>query len=76
MRKNESEHVERSLREIGVDLVVKRSYHQFIKGSTTVKLPGSLYTTDTPMLCMTINPEDKRKIIGDVFVKVFAKNSI
>jgi GMP synthase (glutamine-hydrolysing) len=33
-------------------------------------LPGSLYTTDTPTLGMTVNPEDKRKIIGDVFIKV------
>lgn len=70
MRKNESENVERTLREIGVNLVVKRAFHQFIKGTTTVKMPGSLYTTETPLLSMTINPEDKRKIIGDVFIKV------
>ncbi len=70
MRKSESANVEKSLKEMGVNLIVKNAYHQFIKGSTTVKLPGSLYTTDTPILCMTINPEDKRKIIGDVFVKV------
>lgn len=70
MRKNESENVERSLREIGVNLVVKHAFHQFIKGTTTVKMPGSLYTTETPLLGMTVNPEDKRKIIGDVFIKV------
>lgn len=70
MRKNESQNVEKTLKEIGINLIVKNAYHQFIKGSTTVKLPGSLYNTDTPILCMTINPEDKRKIIGDVFVKV------
>lgn len=70
MRKNESDNVERTLREIGVNLVVKRAYHQFIKGTTTVKMPGSLYTTETPLLSMTTNPEEKRKIIGDVFIKV------
>lgn len=70
MRKNESDNVERTLRESGVNLVVKRAFHQFIKGTTTVKMPGSLYTTETPLLSMTINPEDKRKIIGDVFMKV------
>lgn len=70
MRKNESENVERSLREIGVNLVVKRAFHQFIKGTTTIRMPGSLYTVETPLLSMTINPEDKRKIIGDVFMKV------
>lgn len=70
MRKNESDNVERTLRENGVNLVVKRAFHQFIKGTTTVKMQGSLYTTETPLLSMTINPEDKRKIIGDVFIKV------
>ncbi len=70
MRKNESSNVESSLSTIGVQLIVKRAFHQFIKGTTTVKLPGSLYSTETPLLSMTINPEDKRKIIGDVFMKV------
>ncbi|CAG9799078.1 unnamed protein product [Chironomus riparius] len=70
MRKNESDIVESSLKGIGVNLIVKRAFHQFIKGTTTVKLPGSLYTTETPLLSMTLNPEDKRKIIGDVFIKV------
>lgn len=70
MRKDESESVEQSLRGIGVNLVVKQAFHQFIKGTTTIQMPGSLYTTETPLLSMTINPEDKRKIIGDVFMKV------
>jgi GMP synthase (glutamine-hydrolysing) len=70
MRKNESDIVETSLRGIGVNLIVKKAFHQFIKGTTTVKLPGSLYTTETSLLSMTISPEDKRKIIGDVFIKV------
>ncbi|XP_053691351.1 GMP synthase [glutamine-hydrolyzing] isoform X2 [Sabethes cyaneus] len=70
MRKNESAAVEKSLREVGVDLLVKDAFFQFSRGSTTIKVPGSLYNQDTPMLCQTINPEDKRKIIGDVFVKV------
>jgi GMP synthase (glutamine-hydrolysing) len=70
MRKNESDDVETTMKSIGVNLVVKRAFHQFIKGTTTVKTPGSLYTTETPMLSMTIHPEDKRKIIGDVFMKV------
>lgn len=71
MRKGESDNVNSSLQAIGVNLIVKRAFHQFIKGTTTVKLPGSLYTTETPLLSMTINPEDKRKIIGDVFIKVW-----
>ncbi|XP_055543883.1 GMP synthase [glutamine-hydrolyzing] isoform X2 [Wyeomyia smithii] len=70
MRKNESAAVEKSLRELGVDLLVKDAFFQFSRGSTTIKVPGSLHNQDTPMLCQTISPEDKRKIIGDVFVKV------
>lgn len=58
------------MREIGVDLIVKKAFYQFFKGSTTVKRPGSLYNIETPMLCFAINPEEKRKIIGDVFVKI------
>jgi GMP synthase (glutamine-hydrolysing) len=70
MRKNESQQVEKSLRDIGVDLLVKNAAQQFLKGTTSVKLPGSLYMTDTKMLCCTTNPEDKRKIIGDIFVQI------
>ncbi|XP_055639823.1 GMP synthase [glutamine-hydrolyzing] isoform X2 [Toxorhynchites rutilus septentrionalis] len=70
MRKNESAAVEKSLRELGVDLLVKDAFFKFTRGMTTIKVPGSLYNQDTPMLCQTVSPEDKRKIIGDVFVKV------
>ncbi|XP_059618880.1 GMP synthase [glutamine-hydrolyzing] [Phlebotomus argentipes] len=70
LRQNESEAVEKCLGEININVIVKRAHHQFLNGTTTVKQPGSHYSTDTPMLSMTTNPEDKRKIIGDVFVKV------
>ncbi|XP_055858359.1 GMP synthase [glutamine-hydrolyzing] isoform X2 [Episyrphus balteatus] len=70
MRKDESEKVEKSLREIGIDLIVRKELFQFLKGTTSVKRPGQLYIVETPMLCQTFNPEEKRKIIGDVFVKV------
>ncbi|XP_058446257.1 GMP synthase [glutamine-hydrolyzing] isoform X1 [Malaya genurostris] len=70
MRKDESAAVEKSLRDLGVDLLVKDAFYKFSRGTTTIKVPGSLYNQDTPMLCQTISPEDKRKIIGDVFVKV------
>nr|CAD7195148.1 unnamed protein product [Timema douglasi] len=44
--------------------------HQFLLGTTTVPMDTSSRTRITKMLCMTCNPEEKRKIIGDVFVKV------
>ncbi|XP_055386180.1 GMP synthase [glutamine-hydrolyzing] [Condylostylus longicornis] len=70
MRKNESEEVEQSLKKMAIDVIVKKAFYQFFKGTTTIKKPGQLYNIETPMLCYTTNPEEKRKIIGDVFMKV------
>ncbi|EDV31028.2 uncharacterized protein Dana_GF15152 [Drosophila ananassae] len=70
MRKDESEKVERSLREIGIELIVRKEGYTFLKGTTQVKRPGQYSVVETPMLCQTYNPEEKRKIIGDIFVKV------
>ncbi|XP_032591943.1 GMP synthase [glutamine-hydrolyzing] [Drosophila grimshawi] len=70
MRKNESEQVERSLRDIGIELIVRKEGYTFLKGTTQVKRPGQYSVVETPMLCQTYNPEEKRKIIGDIFVKV------
>ncbi|SPP82162.1 blast:GMP synthase [Drosophila guanche] len=70
MRKNESEKVEHSLRDIGIDLIVRKEIYTFLKGTTQVKRPGQYSVVETPMLCQTYNPEEKRKIIGDIFVKV------
>ncbi|PNF33228.1 GMP synthase [glutamine-hydrolyzing] [Cryptotermes secundus] len=73
MRKNESQRVEQSLEKLGLRLRVINASHQFLHGTTTVPLdkrdPNSR-TRVTKILSMTSNPEEKRKIIGDVFVKV------
>ncbi|XP_047521536.1 GMP synthase [glutamine-hydrolyzing] isoform X1 [Pieris napi] len=69
MRKNESSKVERCLRELGVRLHVVNAGHQFRQGSTTVREAGGR-SRHTPLLCHTVAPEDKRKIIGDVFMQV------
>ncbi|XP_013140888.1 PREDICTED: GMP synthase [glutamine-hydrolyzing] [Papilio polytes] len=69
MRKNESAKVERSLRELGVRLHVINAAHQFRQGSTSVREAGGR-ARHTPLLCHTTSPEDKRKIIGDVFIRV------
>ncbi|XP_041981853.1 GMP synthase [glutamine-hydrolyzing] isoform X2 [Aricia agestis] len=68
MRKNESAKVERCLRELGVRLHVINATHQFRQGSTVVR--EGARTRHTPLLCHTTAPEDKRRIIGDVFVRV------
>ncbi|CAH2218656.1 jg13612 [Pararge aegeria aegeria] len=69
MRKKESAKVERSLRELGVRLHVVNAAHQFRQGSTVVREAGGR-TRHTPLLCHATAPEDKRRIIGDVFVRV------
>ncbi|XP_037952679.1 GMP synthase [glutamine-hydrolyzing] [Teleopsis dalmanni] len=73
MRKEESEKVAKSLRDIGIDVIVRKEVYTFAKGTTRIKRPEQFSTVETPMLCETVNPEDKRKIIGDIFVKVVNK---
>ncbi|XP_049773942.1 GMP synthase [glutamine-hydrolyzing] isoform X1 [Schistocerca cancellata] len=73
MRKNESQRVEQSLEKLGLRLKVINASHQFLHGTTTIpmdKKDPTSRTRITKMLCMTSNPEEKRKIIGDIFVKV------
>ncbi|XP_053958018.1 GMP synthase [glutamine-hydrolyzing] [Anastrepha ludens] len=70
MRKGESDKVEKSLREIGIDVIVKKEAYRFLKGTTQIKRPGQFSIVETPMLFQTFNPEEKRKIIGDIFVKI------
>lgn len=73
MRKNESNHVEVSLRDIGLDVKVIRSAHTFYTGSTAVPVTQSDGTSrkrKTSTLNTTENPEEKRNIIGDTFMKV------
>ncbi|XP_044758111.1 GMP synthase [glutamine-hydrolyzing] isoform X1 [Coccinella septempunctata] len=73
MRKNESEKVQMSLQKIGLDLRVIRAASTFAEGTTVVPLDrqnDNYRTNVTKMLCMTTDPEEKRKIIGDVFVKI------
>ncbi|XP_013772810.1 GMP synthase [glutamine-hydrolyzing] [Limulus polyphemus] len=72
MRKNESLQVEHSLRQLGLKLRVVDASHQFYNSMTTVPIDKNdpVRKRTTKMLCMTTNPEEKRKIIGDTFVNV------
>lgn len=73
MRKNESIKVEQSLRKLGLNLRVINGTRAFAGGTTVVPVdkhePNSR-TRITKMLSQTSDPEEKRKIIGDVFVKI------
>ncbi|KAJ3624256.1 hypothetical protein MTP99_017896 [Tenebrio molitor] len=73
MRKNESTKVYHSLQKIGMNLRVVNAASTFLEGTTVVpvdKHESTLRTTLTSMLCKTCDPEEKRKIIGDVFVRI------
>ncbi|XP_060522607.1 GMP synthase [glutamine-hydrolyzing] [Cylas formicarius] len=80
MRKNESSKVQTSLQKVGLSLTVINAAAKFSEGSTVVPidkddkvnnvLVGNPRTQVTKMLCHTTNPEEKRKIIGDIFVKI------
>ncbi|CAH1968955.1 unnamed protein product [Acanthoscelides obtectus] len=73
MRKNESEKVHSSLQKVGLNLRVIKAASSFSEGQTIVpidKHEGNSRTRITKMLCMTSDPEEKRKIIGDVFVRI------
>eukprot|EP01083_Nonionella_stella_P079708 218812_1 len=64
MRKNESTQVERALADIGLNLRVINAAEQFYCARTSV---GGVLTDE---LRRTVNPEHKRKIIGDTFMVV------
>lgn len=70
MRANESEQVDKSLRDVGIELIVRKEAYTFLKGTTQIKRPGQFSIVETAMLCQITNPEEKRKIIGDIFVKI------
>lgn len=73
MRKNESVQVEQLLRKLGRKLRVINAKHQFYGGLTSISTnsnepAGRKHVTN--LLCLTTSPEEKRKIIGDVFIQV------
>ncbi|CAI9740749.1 synthase [glutamine-hydrolyzing]-like [Octopus vulgaris] len=73
MRKNESKQVEESLSRIGVKVKVVRAAHTFYNSTTSIPIdstdPNSCKKKTNMLNCIT-NPEEKRKIIGDTFMKV------
>ncbi|CAH1256849.1 GMPS [Branchiostoma lanceolatum] len=73
MRKNESQMVYESLTRLGLDLKMVNAAHQFYNGKTYVpinKAEPKGKKRETDQLNRTTNPEDKRRIIGDTFMKV------
>ena len=73
MRKNESTNVVASLKAIGLDVRVEKASLEFMNGHTMVTEggpEGSKVEKKTGLLCQVVDPETKRKIIGDTFMAV------
>ncbi|EGG23702.1 GMP synthetase [Cavenderia fasciculata] len=64
MRHHESKNVETALGVLGLHLIVVDASQAFFNGTTTIA--GKV----TDKLCITVHPEEKRKIIGDTFMRV------
>ncbi|KAL5243827.1 hypothetical protein ACI65C_011237 [Semiaphis heraclei] len=74
MRLGESEQVMKSLNALGLDVKAVNATFDFKYGTTILPdLHVSNRTRISPPLCQTSSPEEKRKIIGDVFVKTADK---
>ena len=67
MRHKESENVYKALKDVGVDCHVEDACDDFLNGTTEID------NVKTCKLCETVEPEVKRKIIGDVFMKLCDK---
>ncbi|XP_071999053.1 GMP synthase [glutamine-hydrolyzing] [Engystomops pustulosus] len=73
MRKRESQSVEEALKKLGIQVKVVNAAHSFYNGTTTLPISDEDRTPRkriSKTLNMTTNPEEKRKIIGDTFVKI------
>lgn len=66
MRHNESDQVVKSLKKQGVNVKLVKAEDEFMEATT--EIDGKT----TPKLKQAIHPEEKRKIIGDTFMKVAA----
>ncbi|GAM22105.1 hypothetical protein SAMD00019534_052800, partial [Acytostelium subglobosum LB1] len=64
MRKEESAKVEKALSVLGLRLIVVDASQTFYNATTTIK------GVPTAQLKVTVHPEEKRKIIGDTFMRV------
>lgn len=62
--------MEKSLKELGIDLVVVNGSHHFMHATTSSNSQVDDKRIDTPRLVSTVSPEEKRNIIGDTFMEV------
>ncbi|CAD5119709.1 DgyrCDS8299 [Dimorphilus gyrociliatus] len=70
MRKDESKNVEASLKQNGLHLDVTNATQIFYDSTTIIEDKNTKIKKTTKPLCLTIDPEEKRKIIGDTFMNI------
>ena len=70
LRKGESQQVEKSLKELGINLIVVNRAHHFMHATTISSSQVNDKFIETPRLVSVVSPEDKRNIIGDTFMQV------
>ena len=62
--------MEKSLKELGINLIVVNGAHHFMHATTMSNSQVDDKFTETARLVSVISPEEKRNIIGDTFMQV------
>ena len=72
LRKGESLQVEKSLKELGINLIIVNGAHHFMHATTMDNNNSQAddKCTETARLVSVVSPEEKRNIIGDTFMQV------
>ncbi|XP_049848495.1 GMP synthase [glutamine-hydrolyzing]-like isoform X2 [Schistocerca gregaria] len=70
LRENESQMVRDALNSLDIDLKILDISEQMYSASTLIRDPGTGLERETGRLDETLHPEEKRRIIGDTFMKV------
>lgn len=64
MRQNESQKVKTALSKIGIELTILKAQKDFSEATTSVK------NEKIGPLCLVTDPQQKRQIVGDTFIKI------
>lgn len=62
--------MEKSLKELGINLIVVDRAHHFMHATTITGSQVDDKLMQTPRLVSVVSPEEKRNIIGDTFMQV------
>ncbi|KAL5252338.1 hypothetical protein ACHWQZ_G015191 [Mnemiopsis leidyi] len=73
MRKNESTLVVKALKNIGLDVKRVDCAYRFLNGKTWVHVEGCKNAQLSDCLNTIVDPEQKRRIIGDVFMHIMSE---